>query len=435
MKKGIWKQVLCIMLSAVMLVTVSPFFMNTGKIVKAAENQGTNYSTDEDHPTVLEFERANSVTIDDSTKTNTYYTFSLEKDSNVYFEHTNLSRLELTGSGCYVSQTESGKKYTLTAGKYYLKAKAPMGKTYTLKVTKTPFNWGTLKVNWNPSNLTAPCNIPISVSLSGAEEGVHINQAGGLSFNDNEASGTISQRYAGYYTFAVQLTYSGFTNGIGSHIEEFEYAVKPAAPVLALANITTGTKGITAKDASGSSVCIQIYEGGKWVTKSSQNNYVGGLKPDTLYKVRLIAYENESGKPTLWSSPSREYSVYTATTKKPQIKSAKAYGFKKKYKKKYWVSGYWDRGRRMWISGHYAGGYTYTSYKLKVTLKNKVPGKGTQYVVINGQRCKVKGKTYVVNGTYKGKRKKKKITVKAYALKSNVYGGAGSVGSKKVTIK
>ena len=117
--------------------------------------------------------------------------------------------------------------------------------------------------------------------------------------------------------------------------------MKPAAPVLALSNIITGTKGITVKNVSGSSACIQIYEGGN----------------------------------------------------------------------------------------------TYTSYKLKVTLKSKVPGKGTKYIVINGQRCKVKGKTYVVKGTYKGKRKKKKITVKAYTLKSNVYGGAGSVGSKKVTIK
>lgn len=434
MKKSVWKQVLCITLSTVMLISMAPFSVDTAKNVKAAENQQTNYSTDEDHPAVLEFGKDISVIVDDSTKGNTYYTFNLEEDSEVYFDHTNLRRLELTGSGCYVTQTVSGKKYTLKAGKYYLTAKASMG-TYKLKVTKTPFNWGTIKVNWNPSNLTAPCDIPISVSLSGAEEGVHINQASGLSFSDNQASGTIRQQYAGYYTFAVQLTYSGFTNGIGSHIENFEYAVRPATPVLALSNITTGTKGITAKNATGSYVCIQIYEGGKWVTKSSQNNYVGGLKPDTLYRVRLMAYENEDGKPTLWSSPSREYSVYTATTKKPQIKSAKAYSFKKKYKKKYWVSGYWDRGRKMWISGHYAGGYTYTSYKLKVTLKNKVPGKGTQYIVINGQRCKVKGKTYVVNGTYKGKRKKKKITVKAYTLKSDVYGGAGSVGSKKVTIK
>lgn len=436
MKKSRWKQILCIMLSAVMLVTLSPISMNTAKIVKAAQDQGTNYSTDEEYPATLEFGKDVSVAVNDSTKVNTYYTFNLEKDSVVYFDHTNLSRLQLTGPGsCYVTQTASGKKYTLQAGKYYLMAKAYIGKTYKLKITKTPFNWGTLKINWNPSNLTAPCNIPISVSLSGEEKGVHINQASGISFNDNEASGTISQRSAGYYTFAVQLTYSGFENGIGSHMENFEYAVKPAAPVLALSNITTGINGITAKNANGSKVCIQIYEGGKWVTKSSRNNYVGGLKSDTLYKVRLMAYESKSGKPTLWSKPSKEYSVYTATTKKPQIKSAKAYSFKKKYKKKYWVSGYWDKGRKMWISGHYEGGYTYTSYKLKVTLKNKVPGKGTKYVVINGQRCKVKGKTYVVNGTYKGKRKKKKITVKAYALKSNVYGGAGSVGSKKVTIK
>lgn len=346
MKKSIWKQVLCIMFSVVMLLTLTPFSGNTVKTVNAADGQGTNYSTDEDHPVTLEFGKNVSVNVDDSTKGNTYYTFTLDKDSDIYFDHTNLRRLELTGSGCYVTQTVSGKKYTLKAGTYYLTAKAYMG-TYTLKATKTPFNWGTLKVNWKPSNLTAPCNIPISVSLSDAEEGVHINHAGGLSFNDTQASGTISQRYAGYYTFGVQLTYSGFTNGIGSHIENFEYAVKPEAPVLALSNITTGTKGITAKNAAGSYTCIQIYEDGKWVTKPSQNNYVGGLKPDTLYKVRLIAYKNEAGKPTLWSAPSKEYSVYTATTKKPQIKSAKAYGFKKKYKKKYWVSGYWDRGRKM----------------------------------------------------------------------------------------
>lgn len=47
---------------------------------------------------------------------------------------------------------------------------------------------------------------------------------------------------AGYYTFAVQLTYSGFKNGIGSHTENFKYAVKPFVPVLALSNIITGIK-------------------------------------------------------------------------------------------------------------------------------------------------------------------------------------------------
>lgn len=311
-------------------------------------------------------------------------------------------------------------------------------KNYTVRIDKQSFSWGTINVNWDISNLSAPCTIPVEVTLAGATEGVRIYRVGGeQGLSGTTYSGQIRVSSAGEYNLGIELVYNRDNS---SMTKEFSYRVKPEQPNLSLSNVIIGTNYITVRDTAeynGVVNYLQIYENGNWITKANSLAATGtmtawGLKADSVYKIRMIKCYSKDGK-QLWGTPSKVYTVYTATNKKPGIKSVKAYNFKKKYIKKYWVVGHYDRGRKIWISGHWEGGYYATTYKLKVTLKKKVPGINSKYIDINGKLCKVKGKTYIVSGSYKGKRRKKKITVTASVVK-DTYGANGAMAKKKVTI-
>ena len=77
------------------------------------------------------------------------------------------------------------------------------------------------------------------------------------------------------------------------------------------------------------------------------------------------------------------------------------------------------------------------SYKIKVTLKGKIKGKGIRYIYINGVKCKVKkkGKSYVVTDSYRGTSKKKKLFVYVCTAKDVSYGGFSPSTKKYVKVK
>lgn len=120
------------------------------------------------------------------------------------------------------------------------------------------------------------------------------------------------------------------------------------------------------------SVRIQVLKKGKWTTAKTLGYFscgnsnpvtIKGLKPLTNYKFRVQAYANG-----MTGTPSDIVTMKTGSKKKPAIKSIKIV-----QRKKVTVKGWW---RKHWIGGRisryeWVPPYTYTKYKVKVTLKKK----------------------------------------------------------------
>lgn len=176
------------------------------------------------------------------------------------------------------------------------------------------------------------------------------------------------------------------------------------------------------------SVRIQVLKKGKWTTAKTLGYFscgnsnpvtIKGLKPLTNYKFRVQAYANG-----MTGTPSDIVTMKTGSKKKPAIKSIKIV-----QRKKVTVKGWW---RRNWNGRYYVGstwvpGYTYTKYKVKVTLKKKVPKIGGMWVAGNWVKGSKKSYTvWVPNGAQKGK----KLTIRISTALGKGYGNGPEV--KKV---
>ena len=176
------------------------------------------------------------------------------------------------------------------------------------------------------------------------------------------------------------------------------------------------------------SVRIQVLKKGKWTTaKTIGYNSCGtsnpvtikGLKPLTNYKFRLQSYANG-----MTGDPSDVVTMKTGSSKKPAVKSIKVVK-----RKKVTVRGWW---RKHWIGGRvsryeWVPPYTYTRYKVKVTLKKKVPKVGGMWVAGNWVKGSKKSYTvWVPNGVRKGK----KLTIRISTALGKGYGNGPEV--KKV---
>ena len=176
------------------------------------------------------------------------------------------------------------------------------------------------------------------------------------------------------------------------------------------------------------SVRIQVLKKGKWTTaKTIGYNSCGtsnpvtikGLKPLTNYKFRLQSYANG-----MTGDPSDVVTMKTGSSKKPAVKSIKVVK-----RKKVTVRGWW---RKHWIGGRvsryeWVPPYTYTRYKVKVTLKKKVPKVGGMWVAGNWVKGSKKSYTvWVPNGARKGK----KLTIRISTALGKGYGNGPEV--KKV---
>lgn len=176
------------------------------------------------------------------------------------------------------------------------------------------------------------------------------------------------------------------------------------------------------------SVRIQVLKKGKWTTAKTLGYFscgnsnpvtIKGLKPLTNYKFRVQAYANG-----MTGTPSDIVTMKTGSKKKPAIKSIKIV-----QRKKVTVRGWW---RRNWNGRYYVGStwvppYTYTKYKVKVTLKKKVPKIGGMWVAGNWVKGSKKSYTvWVPNGAQKGK----KLTIRISTAIGKGYGNGPEV--KKV---
>ena len=176
------------------------------------------------------------------------------------------------------------------------------------------------------------------------------------------------------------------------------------------------------------SVRIQVLKNGKWTTAKTLGYFscgnsnpvtIKGLKPLTNYKFRVQAYANGMA-----GTPSDVVTMKTGSKKKPAIKSIKIV-----QRKKVTVKGWW---RRHWVGGHlsryeWVPPYTYTKYKVKVTLKKKVPKIGGMWVATNWVKGSKKSYTvWVPNGAQKGK----KLTIRISTALGKGYGNGPEV--KKV---
>ena len=176
------------------------------------------------------------------------------------------------------------------------------------------------------------------------------------------------------------------------------------------------------------SVRIQVLKKGKWTTAKTLGYFscgnsnpvtIKGLKPLTNYKFRVQAYANG-----MTGTPSDIVTMKTGSKKKPAIKSIKIV-----QRKKVTVKGWW---RRHWVGGHisryeWVPPYTYTKYKVKVTLKKKVPKIGGMWVATNWVKGSKKSYTvWVPNGAQKGK----KLTIRISTALGKGYGNGPEV--KKV---
>lgn len=176
------------------------------------------------------------------------------------------------------------------------------------------------------------------------------------------------------------------------------------------------------------SVRIQVLKKGKWTTAKTLGYFscgnsnpvtIKGLKPLTNYKFRVQAYANG-----MTGTPSDVVTMKTGSKKKPAIKSIKIV-----QRKKVKVKGWW---RKHWIGGRisryeWVRPYTYTKYKVKVTLKKKVPKIGGMWVAGNWVKGSKKSYTvWVPNGAQKGK----KLTIRISTALGKGYGNGPEV--KKV---
>ena len=176
------------------------------------------------------------------------------------------------------------------------------------------------------------------------------------------------------------------------------------------------------------SVRIQVLKKGKWTTAKTLGYFscgnsnpvtIKGLKPLTNYKFRVQAYANG-----MTGTPSDVVTMKTGSKKKPAIKSIKIV-----QRKKVKVKGWW---RKHWIGGRisryeWVPPYTYTKYKVKVTLKKKVPKIGGMWVAGNWVKGSKKSYTvWVPNGAQKGK----KLTIRISTALGKGYGNGPEV--KKV---
>lgn len=326
--------------------------------------------------------------------------------------------------------------------------------TYTLKVTVEPFNWGKIKVEGLENVTPGKDEIPFSFDLVDADESVHIvSWSYGSDPSNNHDTFDASDitrvetylrtttSYAGMYKLKVVLDSDEMDNMNSVYID---IPIKPAVVTnFTLSTLSVGYKSVKFNRLgnstdNGSQILIQQYKSGKWTTvkkvkAGASSTTVSGLKSNTTYKFRLVGYVPASdGDPALTGVPTKSLTFKTGYNVKPQIKSIKTYGAKYNYVKKKWHPGYWSPSGK-YYSGYYTGGYYTTTYKVKVTLKKKLPAQAG--LIIDGKKVSGKGKTFTRTCTERGKLKGKKTYIDIKGYRSKTYLGYTPTVTKKVKVK
>ena len=174
-------------------------------------------------------------------------------------------------------------------------------------------------------------------------------------------------------------------------------------------------------------------KGGKWKTSGwmgfSDDYKISGLRPNTVYYVRLYYEPNANGEILYNYHSNSAYSntikIKTGPNKKPAIKSVSVKAINVKQKKQH-VFGYVI----------YWGSLTFYRYKVRTTVTFKKAPK-TPYVWINGKVFKGNKKKYVVTSAWRdtySRPSKNKWSVAVYTFRDKKWGGYSKLYSKKKKI-
>lgn len=423
------------------VIATAQSFTNVKLQYTATVYKNYNISNDKNNPIPITFDQEITGPVYQQGYSGHYYSLTLTEPSTVTVNLDGSCSYNLShNDGTSVAQHATGTNtHKLSSGTYslYLETggSSHVGEEYTLKVSAVPYNFGTLSINWNTKRLVGSCSVPFTVTINGSPD-TSVFFAGNeyRSYGSSTShgwSGVLHESTPGYHKLVVSL----YAEGYGTKDYTYEYYSVPSAPLFSEYSINAGYNKLNYTGEGR----IQMKKGTNWITVNTkkanvQEYVVSNLKPDTKYTFRLINCVETKGKAPLYSAPSKEVTIITGSKKKPAVKSIKAYGYKTKYVRPKYHAGYYD-ALHIWHKGYTTGGYYTTTYKLKIKLKKKATGLKTKYLSVNGKICKLKGKTCVYTGSYKGKRARKKLKLKIATAKSNKFYGVGAKITKKVTLR
>lgn len=376
-----------------------------------------------------------------------YYALELAQPSfvKVTMEGESSIKSNYSGDQIEIAKNERSIDTRVEAGKYVIQIAKPQDrlKEYRLHVTINPISFGEALIT--PATISNDKKVSVQVKLVGADPIVHLSRVDGENASGHEHTLSIDGTSLSSGKKAIEVIYGD--DLVGYEKKELSLLVITGKPTLSLANFTSNYNSITysSKFMSGNHYKVMLYTKRKWkkvkdlhINHSATNTYIDtsfkikGLKANTKYRLRLDPYTVIDSK-TYQGKSSSTLTIWTGLKSIPPIKSINVANvkFKKGYRSNTWVSGYWSGN--YYHPGYYIRVPSKTTFTITITLKKKL--KGTQGLMINGEKIAGKGKTFkrkiTVDGNMKGK--KYKLTIVSY--KDRRYDGSSKAISRKVTIK
>ena len=389
------------------------------------------------------------------------YKMVLEKDSLVMFDWTNegVESIELISSDRehFYEMTYGSQPFAscqlVPAGEYDVEVVQKIGRSFEFFYTVEEFDKSALRVIWKVEGEKPTEEIPqIWAGRNCDYHVIYTPDPNGpyadtylYTVEDNirmdpgtyDVEGTFRQDIPGFYQFRINVS------GLGSL--DFTVKVEPRYPVAVhkpSGTPTSITVPMEAGQMNGNAVVLERLAQGKWIKVGEKEFHAGmneyyapavkatNLKAGTQYTFRMRAkLKAEGNRPEILSDPSPAFKLPTApgriNVKSMKLHHVEVWKTKNEYVPKEWIPGHYEG--TTWYPGHYTGGYTirgkwFTSYRVTVTLKNKV--KGIKGININDEYVKGNGKVFTASFTNVGKLKgqKRSFRVRGIGLSNKFVG-------------
>ncbi|MDO5156984.1 MAG: fibronectin type III domain-containing protein [Eubacteriales bacterium] len=394
----------------------------------------------------------------EANKFRSYYSFELKEASRVNITASSSSYFcyyvskDSSPTSADMTESDGGEvnsSVVLPKGEYYL-ITLNRNSSLNIKLTATPYKWGTLKLNsFNNGKFTVTYT-PNPNNADDKNTIIYAWAAPGYADFTNENS----QKFTGYMDKSTnepghtKITITVRNDKLDLQKDYTVDAIQlPKAPKYSancLENVNTNSaiigganqfSGPIDRTKNGNYYKVQILKAGKWTTygtySAGEKAKITKLKPNTEYKIRLIGVLRTKGYKDIESAPSKAVKFRTGCKEKPAIKSIKVTNVKVKKIPKVYHPGTWVG--TVWRDGYYTGGYTETSFNATVTLKKRV--KGPAGLNIDGVFVKGSGTTFSTKGVIRGNYKGKKYNFNISYANHKLYGGLSPKVKKAVTMK
>lgn len=380
----------------------------------------------------------------------TYYEFTLDKAAEVTVNSQSYKSYSYKCAGIDSNEikntTNIVKQFKLDAGTYQFHPENPDA-GMEITITKEDFVWGTMDITVSGNTVSAVYTD--AAGTSEADKAAAYIDYWRADTNSRESS-TVSGKvksftgsfeytidYPGWYTVYVTVKNSNYGDYACKTYSQ-SFVKKPAAPTglsIKTADRTSVTTASLGSYYNGNYISLQLYKGGKWyqtITKTYNSVRLTGLKPNTVYKLRIAGVVRKEGKPDVISGVSKSISFRTGTKTKPSIKSvkiSKAKVVKHPYKP---ATEYWDSlGNYHRVAERPA--YSTTSFNVTVVLKSRA--KGPAGIMVNGKFKKGTGKKFTVRVTVTGNKLNKKTKLSICYANSQSYGGRSPAVTKYAKVR